>query len=88
MDLGIVSKQPTRNLAIVTVSWSCLGGVEIGNGIQQTLTNYHSIRWMNSFLFGAACVAFGIFSAVTLLRRAKSWSRSPACERHVVGNAV
>lgn len=69
MDLSIVSKQSSRNLAISTVFWSCLGGVEIGNGIQQALTNYHSFRWINSFLFGATGVALGILWAVILLRR-------------------
>jgi len=72
MDLSIVSKHSSRDLAISTVFWSCLGGAEIGIGIQQTLANFHSFRWVNFLLFGAACLAFGIFWAVMLLRRVKA----------------
>jgi hypothetical protein len=69
MDLSIVSKHSSRNLATSTICWSCLGGVDIGIGILQTLTDYHSFRWVTWLLFGVASLAFGIFWAVMLLRR-------------------
>jgi len=72
VDFGIVNKHSSRILAASTVFWSCLGGVEIGFGIQEALTDHHSFRWVNSFLFGATCLAFGAFWAVMLLRRVKS----------------
>jgi hypothetical protein len=72
MDISIVSRQSSRNFAISTVLWSCLGGVQTGNGIQQIFTNYHSFRWINSFLFGVVGVGLGILWAVMLLRRVKS----------------
>ena len=71
MGLSIVSKHSLRNLAISTVFWSCVGGAEIGIGIQQTLTDYHSFRWVNWLVFGVVFLAFGIFWAVRLLRRVK-----------------
>ena len=60
MDLSDISKHSSRNLAISTISWSGIGGVEIGVGIQQVLTDYHLFRWVSWILFGVAFLAFAI----------------------------
>lgn len=72
MDLSAVSKHSASSLAISTVFWSCLGGVDIGQGIQRTIHSYNSYNWVLDFLFGSVFLALGIFWAVILVRRVKA----------------
>lgn len=74
MDLTIVKKHSSRNLVFSAMLWSCLGGLEIGRGIQQLLSQKWLYNWIVSFLIGAAFLGFGIFWAVLLLRRIDSTS--------------
>ena len=72
MDLGIVREFSSVNLALSAVCFSCLGGVEIGLGIQRIISDYPPYRWFNCFLFGIAWLGYGVFWALTLLRRVKA----------------
>jgi hypothetical protein len=69
VDLTIVNKHSTRNLAISTVSWSCLGGVELGRGLLELKFKYDQFTWFVPFLFGSVFLALGIFYVVMLVRR-------------------
>ena len=69
MDLSIVNRHCPRNLAISAVLWSCLGGFELGRGLQLFLSAKWDYRWIAQFLSGPVFLAFGIFWAVMLVRR-------------------
>jgi len=69
MDLTIVNKHSTRSLAISTVFWSWLGGVELGRGILELKLKYDQFTWFVPFLFGSVFLAIGIFYVVMLVRR-------------------
>jgi hypothetical protein len=69
MDLSSVNKHSSRDLALSTVFWSALGGIEIGRGLQQLIHAKLHYDWITSFLFGPTFVCYGIFWAVMLVRR-------------------
>jgi hypothetical protein len=69
MDLSVMDKHSSRRLAFSAVFWSCLGGIEIGQGIQQILARALNYPWIVPFLMGFAFLAYGIFWAVMLVRR-------------------
>ena len=68
VDLSVVKKHSPRNLTISSVAWSCIGGVELGRGVQQLMGSHSQFGWTVSFLFGTVFLAYGIFWAVMLLR--------------------
>lgn len=72
MDLGSVNKRSPRDLAIGAVVFSCMGGFELGRGIQGLVFTKLLYVWTAEFLFGTAFLAYGIFWAVMLLRRVGS----------------
>jgi len=72
MDLSIVNRHSYRRLVIAAVVWSCLGGIEIGRGIQEVLSRALNYPWIVPFLMGSAFLAYGIFWAVMLVRRVGS----------------
>ncbi len=70
MDLSIINKRSSRSLAISAVFFSFAGGFWIELGIDELVhakLQYHWIAW---FVFGPAFLAYGIFWAVQLARRA------------------
>jgi len=77
MDLTVVNRHSARMLAFAAVSWSCLGGFELGRGVQEVIKNYGRFDWVKSFMFGSAFLAFGIFWVVRLVRRAGASGTSP-----------
>jgi hypothetical protein len=70
MNLERVNKNSPRSLAFSAVSFSCLGGIEIGIGIQELIFRRARFDWITSFLFGVAFVCYGIFWGAILARRA------------------
>ena len=72
MDIGTVNRRSSRDLAIGSVLFSCMGGVELGRGIQGLVFTKLLYPWTVEFLFGTAFLAYGIFWAVMLVRRASS----------------
>jgi hypothetical protein len=69
MDLSSVNKHSPARLLSMAVFWSCIGGVWLGEGIQQFLRERFSYSWASYVLLGSVSVAFGIFWAVMLMRR-------------------
>lgn len=69
MDLLAVKKHSAHGLAFSTVFWSCLGGIELGRGIDQILNKNFQYRWITPLMFGTAFLALGVFWAAMLLRR-------------------
>ena len=72
MDLGSVNRRSPRDLAIGAVLFSCMGGMELGRGIQGLVFTKVLYAWTVEFLFGTAFLAYGIFWAVMLVRRVGS----------------
>ena len=72
IDLGIVKKHSSRNLALLAISFSCAGGVELGRGIQELIASRWLYQWTTSFLIGSVFLACGIFWSVMLVRRTNS----------------
>jgi len=70
IDLSIITKHSHRSLAVGTVFWSCLGGVELSRGVQQLMISRWQYDWPVSFLMGSAFLTYGIFWAAMLARRA------------------
>ena len=75
MDLGNINERPPRDLAIASVLFSFMGGIELGRGIQGLVSTRVLYPWTVEFLFGTAFLAYGIFWAVILVRRASSGHR-------------
>ena len=69
MDLSIANKKSSRNLAISSVFFSTVGGMQIGWGIQQVIHARPQYSWINSFLFGLCFLGVGILWSVMLVRR-------------------
>lgn len=72
MDLSTVSKHSSQGVAFSAAFFSCMGGIEIGRGLNQLQAARFQYDWIGSFLVGAAFLGFGIFWAVILVRRARS----------------
>jgi hypothetical protein len=72
MDLTVINRHSPGRLGFSTVVFSCLGGVELGRGIQQLIRVESAGIWIVSFLCGSAFLGYGIFWAVMLARRAHS----------------
>ena len=70
--LSVVNKHSSRTLGISAVFFSCLGGIELGRGIEEFIFNKGGFTWVTSFLFGPAFLAYGIFWIVMLVRRTRS----------------
>jgi hypothetical protein len=69
-------------LAISAVVFSCLGGIEIGRGIDGVIVARLQFSWIVPFLMGSAFLGYGIFQAVMLVRRI-----SPAEAAHPISHA-
>jgi hypothetical protein len=72
MDLSVIGKHSSRRLVFNAVFWSCLGGIEVGRGIQQILSHALNYPWIVPFLMGSTFLAYGIFWAMMLVRRTGS----------------
>jgi hypothetical protein len=86
IDLSSVERHSSGKLLFSAVSFACMGGIGLGEGIQQSLKERSTQNWIVSFIFGLAFLAFGIFWAVILMRRlVASPKEQPVARSHERG---
>ncbi len=78
IDLSAVERHSPGRLLFSAVFFACMGGIELGKGIQQLLRERVVQNWIVSFIFGFAFLAFGLFWAVMLMRRIDALQKEKA----------
>jgi len=70
MDPSSVKKNSAQVMAMMAVTFSCTGGMQIGLCIHQLIASRSQYNWIGTLLIGSAFICYGIFWAVMLVRRA------------------
>ena len=69
IDLSSVNKHSSATLLWSAVLFCCLGGIWLGEGIQELAREKSTYNWIVSFFFGVVFVAYGVFWAAMLKHR-------------------